>query len=51
MGLTSVEGIVTGPTGKSQPLKLMVDSGAAYSLIGVQPNVGDKYSPPTALML
>ncbi len=33
MGLTFVEATVTGPTGQSRQLKLMVDSGAAYSLI------------------
>jgi clan AA aspartic protease len=33
MGLTFVEAIVTGPTGQSRQLKLMVDSGAAYSLL------------------
>jgi clan AA aspartic protease len=33
MGLTYVEATVTGPTGTSRQLKLMVDSGAAYSLL------------------
>jgi clan AA aspartic protease len=33
MGLTFVEATVTGPTGESRQLKLMVDSGAAYSLL------------------
>jgi clan AA aspartic protease len=33
MGLTYVEATVTGPTGHSRQLKLMVDSGAAYSLL------------------
>lgn len=33
MGLPYVEATVTGPTGQSRQLKLMVDSGAAYSLI------------------
>ena len=33
MGLTHVDANVTGPTGISRQLKLMVDSGAAYSLI------------------
>jgi clan AA aspartic protease len=33
MGLTHVEATVTGPTGQSRKLKLMVDSGAAYSLL------------------
>jgi clan AA aspartic protease len=33
MGLTFVEATVTGPTGESRQLRLMVDSGAAYSLI------------------
>lgn len=33
MGLTFVEATVTGPTGQSRQLKLMVDSGAAYSLL------------------
>jgi clan AA aspartic protease len=33
MGLTYVDATVTGPTGKSQTLQLLVDSGAAYSLL------------------
>jgi len=33
MGLTYVEATVTGPTGQSRQLNLMVDSGAAYSLL------------------
>ena len=33
MGLTFIEGRVTGPTGKSQTVNFLVDSGAAYSLI------------------
>jgi clan AA aspartic protease len=33
MGLTHVEATVTGPTGVSRKLQLMVDSGAAYSLL------------------
>jgi len=33
MGLTYVDATVTGPTGKSQSLELLVDSGAAYSLL------------------
>jgi clan AA aspartic protease len=33
MGLTYVDATVTGPTGKSQTLELLVDSGASYSLL------------------
>jgi clan AA aspartic protease len=33
MGLTYVDATVTGPTGKSQSIELLVDSGAAYSLL------------------
>jgi clan AA aspartic protease len=33
MGLTFIEGIVTGPTGKSRSVKFLVDSGASYSLL------------------
>lgn len=33
MGLSSIEGIVTGPTGKSRSVNFMVDSGASYSLL------------------
>ena len=33
MGLRYVEATVTGPTDQSRRLKLMVDSGAAYSLL------------------
>jgi len=34
MGLTFVEGMVTGPTGKQRSVRLLVDSGAMYSLLG-----------------
>jgi len=33
MGLTFVEGTVSGPTGKSRQVKFLVDSGASYSLL------------------
>ena len=33
MGLTYVDATVTGPTGKSERLELLVDSGASYSLL------------------
>ena len=33
MGLTYVDATVTGPTGKSEKLELLVDSGASYSLL------------------
>src|SRR2546423_1042683 len=33
MGLSHVDATVTGPNGKSQTLELLVDSGAAYSLL------------------
>lgn len=33
MGLTYVEATVTGPTGNSRSVELLVDSGAAYSLL------------------
>ena len=33
MGLTSVEATVTGPTGQSRTVELLVDSGASYSLL------------------
>ncbi|MBI1845705.1 MAG: aspartyl protease [Candidatus Rokubacteria bacterium] len=33
MGLTFVEGVVTGPTGTSRTVRFMVDSGAKYSLL------------------
>jgi clan AA aspartic protease len=33
MGLVSVEGTVTGPTGKQATVKFLVDSGAAYTLL------------------
>jgi hypothetical protein len=35
MGVTSVEGIVTGPGGRSVPARFLVDSGATYSVLGV----------------
>jgi clan AA aspartic protease len=33
MGLTFIEGVVTGPNGKSRKVKFLVDSGASYSLL------------------
>ena len=33
MGLVSVEGVVTGPTGISRTVTFLVDSGARYSLL------------------
>jgi clan AA aspartic protease len=33
MGLTYVAAIVTGPSGKSRTVELLVDSGASYSLL------------------
>jgi aspartyl protease family protein len=33
MGLTHVEGSVTGPTGVSRSVRFLVDSGAKYSLL------------------
>ena len=33
MGLTYVEGLLTGPTGKQAKVKFLVDSGATYTLV------------------
>jgi len=33
MGITYIEGIVKGPTGKEERVKFLVDSGATYSLL------------------
>ena len=33
MGLVYVEAIVTGPTGKSEAVEFLIDSGAKYSLL------------------
>jgi clan AA aspartic protease len=33
MGLVSVEGTVTGPTGRQESLEFLVDSGATYTLL------------------
>lgn len=33
MGLTYIEGVVTGPAGVSRAVRFMVDSGAKYSLL------------------
>jgi len=33
VGLTYVEGVVTGPSGASRAVRFMVDSGAKYSLL------------------
>ena len=35
MGLTYVDGIVTGPSGESRSVRFLVDSGAKYSLLPV----------------
>ena len=33
MGLVSIEGIVTGPTGREASLQFLMDSGATYTLL------------------
>jgi len=33
MGITYVEGVLTGPTGKQATLRFLVDSGATYTLV------------------
>ena len=33
MGITYIEGVVTGPTGKQATVRLLVDSGAIYTLL------------------
>jgi clan AA aspartic protease len=33
MGITYIEGVVTGPDGQQATLRFLVDSGAAYSLL------------------
>ena len=33
MGLTYLEGLLTGPTGKQAKVKFLVDSGATYTLV------------------
>jgi hypothetical protein len=33
MGVTYVEGLLTGPTGQQAPVRFLVDSGAAYTLV------------------
>ncbi len=33
MGLTYVEGVAAGPSGKSAPARFLVDSGATYTLV------------------
>jgi clan AA aspartic protease len=36
MGLTHVDATVTGPTGESREVKMLVDSGATYSLLPIK---------------
>jgi hypothetical protein len=36
MGLTFIEGTVTGPSGKRRRVRFLVDSGASYSLLPVR---------------
>ena len=33
MGITYIDGTARGPTGKEEPVRFLVDSGAAYSLL------------------
>jgi predicted aspartyl protease len=33
MGITHIEGVVTGPTGKQAVVRFLVDSGATYTLL------------------
>ena len=33
MGITYIEGMVQGPTGKEAPVRFLVDSGATYTLL------------------
>ena len=33
MGVTYIEGVVTGPSGKQETVRFLVDSGAKYSLL------------------
>lgn len=33
MGVTSIEGVVTGPTGQTRSVGFLVDSGATYTLL------------------
>lgn len=33
MGITYLEGVVTGPTGKQATVRLLVDTGATYTLL------------------
>jgi predicted aspartyl protease len=33
MGLTHIDGLLTGPTGKQANIRLLVDSGATYTLV------------------
>ncbi|HID57544.1 TPA: aspartyl protease [Candidatus Poribacteria bacterium] len=33
MGITYIEGVVTGPTGKRSAVRFLVDSGATYTLL------------------
>src|SRR5712691_6613500 len=35
MGLTYVDGVVSGPSGEPRPVHLLVDSGAKYSLLPI----------------
>lgn len=36
MGMTFIEGTVTGPSGEQQQVKFLVDSGASYSLLPLE---------------
>lgn len=40
MGITYIEGVVTGPTGKQARVRFLMDSGATYTLLPGDPGVG-----------
>jgi len=50
MGVTSIEGVVTGPTGKQATVRFLVDSGATYTLIPYEYWQGIELSPKRSVV-
>jgi len=45
MGVTYIEGVVTGPTGKEETVRFLIDSGATYTLLPHEEWEGIELSP------
>ena len=50
MGMTYIEGVVTGPTGKQVTVRFLIDSGATYSLLSYEDWQAIGLSPKRAMV-